>query len=487
MYRYAPTRPADGSLLPTEPSYSKTDRRRDILDSSHIEMANAGPAFGGPPLTKGAITGIEIASRLLPRMKHNIRIILAGAIGNLLEWYDFGLYGLLAPMLASLFFPGHDRIASLLAVYGGFAGGFAMRPIGAVALGHLADRVGRSFVLTLSVLLMGLSTVAVGLLPTYRTLGVWAPLLLILIRLFQGFSVGGEFVDSVTYLVESAPRGRRGFAGSIANLGSTAGMLLGSAAAATVTTLASPVTLNAWAWRIPFLVGGVIASAAYLLRRHLPETRSESEVKGQPRSVAPLRQAIQAQPWILLATLLFTSGYGIVNYITMVLLPTYAHEFAHIADQQALRINASGQALALFVVPLFGWLSDRFWTRRTALAVAFFVEAIFSWKAFQLVGSHGVLGLWIAQLIFAFLLAVVMGNAPAMLSEQFEPRYRVSAHAVAFNIGIGIFGGTAPMVAMALMKVASSSMAPAVYLCFAATLATVSVLALQDRSRESLT
>lgn len=420
-------------------------------------------------------------------MRHNIRIILAGAIGNLLEWYDFGLYGLLAPVLASLFFPGHDRIASLLAIYGGFAGGFAMRPIGAVALGHLADRVGRRFVLTLSVLLMGVSTVAVGLLPTYHALGVGAPLLLIVIRLFQGFSVGGEFVDSVTYLVESAPPGRRGFAGSIANLGSTAGMLLGAAAAAMVTTLASPVTLYSWGWRVPFLVGGVIASAAYFLRRHLPETNAESEAKAQPQNVAPLRQAIQAQPWILLATLLFTSGYGIVNYITMVLLPTYAHEFARIADQQALRINAAGQALALFVVPLFGWLSDRHWTRRSALAVAFFVETIFSWKAFQLVSSHGVLGLWIAQLVFAFLLAVIMGNAPAMLSEQFAPRYRVSAHAVAFNIGIGIFGGTAPMVAVALMKATSSSMAPAVYLCFAATLATVSVLALRDCSRESLT
>src|SRR3974390_2614043 len=136
-----------------------------------------------------------------------VRIILAGAIGNVLEWYDFGLYGLLAPVLASLFFPGHDRIAALLGVYGGFAVGFVMRPVGAFALGYLADRVGRRFVLALSVLMIGLSTVAVGLLPTYAMVGVWAPVLLIGVLLVQGFSVGGEFVDSVTYLVEWAPPG----------------------------------------------------------------------------------------------------------------------------------------------------------------------------------------------------------------------------------------------------------------------------------------
>jgi MHS family proline/betaine transporter-like MFS transporter len=153
------------------------------------------------------------------------RVVLAGAVGNIVEWYDFGLYGLLAPVLASLFFPSHDRIAGLLAVYGGFAIGFAVRPIGAIVLGGLGDRVGRRFVLLVSVVLMGVSTVAVGLLPTHQTIGSWAAVLLIMTRLFQGFSVGGEFVGSVTYLVESAPQGRRGLAGSVAYLGATAGIL----------------------------------------------------------------------------------------------------------------------------------------------------------------------------------------------------------------------------------------------------------------------
>jgi MFS transporter, MHS family, proline/betaine transporter len=419
-------------------------------------------------------------------MEHKLRITLAGAIGNLLEWYDFGLYGLLAPVLASLFFPGHDRLASLLGVYGGFAAGFAMRPLGAVVLGHLGDRVGRRFVLALSVLLMGISTVAVGLLPTYHTLGLWAPVLLIVVRLFQGFSVGGEFVDSVTYLVEAAPQNRRGLAGSVANLGSTAGMLLAAGVAAAATTFAGSATLTGWAWRTPFLLGGVIASAAYILRRHLPETEFGPSEKDLQKHEAPLKRAIREQPRLMLAALLFTSGYGIVDYLTMVLLPTYAHEFAGVAEHVALRINTVGQALALVIVPISGWLSDRLWTRRAALVAAFAAEAIISWEAFELVGSHGVAGLWLAQLPFAFLLAIVMGVAPAMLAEQFPAGYRVSAHAVSFNIGIGIAGGTAPMIATALIRATGNPMAPAAYLIFAAVLAVIGALLLHDRSREGM-
>lgn len=419
-------------------------------------------------------------------MQHKSRVVLAGAIGNLLEWYDFGLYGLLAPVLASLFFPGHNRMASLLAVYGGFAGGFAMRPIGAVVLGHLGDRIGRRFVLTVSVLLMGIATVAVGILPTYAAVGIWAPILLILIRLFQGFSVGGEFVDSVTYLVESVPPQRRGIAGSVANIGSTAGMLLAAGVAAAVMTWAGSTRLDAWAWRLPFLIGGVVAAAAYLLRRHLPETAQRETPKTNERRESPLRLAIREQPRVMLATVLFTSGYGIANYLIMVFLPTFAHEFGHVTEHQALQINTAGQAVAFLAVPLAGWISDYLLSRRMILAFAFAAQAIFSWEAFRLAEHGGASGLWASQLTLALLLAIVMGAAPAMLAEQFRAGYRVSAHAVAFNIGIGIAGGTAPMVAVALIQAYSNTMIPAAYLIAAAILSALSVLALRDNSRARL-
>ncbi len=416
-------------------------------------------------------------------MEQRFRVILAGAIGNVLEWYDFGLYGLLAPVLASLFFPSHNRIASLLGAYGGFAVGFAARPLGAVVLGHLGDRVGRKFVLTLSVTLMGLATVAVGLLPTYSAIGIWAPVLLIVVRVFQGFSVGGEFVDSVTYLVESVPQRRRGIAGSIANVGSTGGMLLAAAVSAGIAAWAGPKHLTASVWRIPFLLGGVIACAGYYFRRHLPESMTQAD-PAPPGSESPLRLAFRERPRIMVAAVLFTSGYGIANYLIMVFLPTYAHEFSRVSESQALGINTAGQALVLFIVPLAGWLSDRWIRRRSLLALAFLGQAILAWEAFTLVGERGVQGLWGAQLALAMLLAFVMGSAPAMLSEQFRAAYRVSAHAVVFNIGIGFAGGTAPMLATALIKATSTPMAAAAYLILGSAMSAISVLALEDRSRK---
>jgi MHS family proline/betaine transporter-like MFS transporter len=188
----------------------------------------------------------------------------------------------------------------------------------------------------------------------------------------------------------------------------------------------------------------------------------------------------------MLASVLFTSGYGIANYLIMVFLPTYAREFGHVPVSQALSVNTAGQGLALLIVPLSGWLSDRALTRRTILAGAFLSQAIVSWNAFKLVGNNGLEGLWVAQLTLAFLLAVVMGAAPSMLAEQFRAGYRVTAYAVAFNIGIGLAGGTAPMVATALIQATSNQMAAAVYLIFGAVLSTFSVLALHDRSREPL-
>lgn len=408
------------------------------------------------------------------------RVIIAGLVGNVLEWYDFGLYGLLAPVLATHFFPSGDRIAALLSVYGGFAVGFAMRPIGAAVLGHWGDRLGRRFLLGLSIALMGLATAAVGVLPTYAALGVWAPVLLVLTRLFQGFSVGGEFVGSVTYLVEIAPPGGRGLAGSVANVGATIGLLLAAAAAAYA------IGGGDGAWRIPFLLGGLFALVGYLLRRHLPETLPQLQQPAMPRRAsAPLRQAWREARRPLLITIVFTSGYGIVNYISMVFLPTFAHEFGHVAEAAALRVNTFGQGLALLVVPLAGWVSDRFFRRRTLLVAAFLSEAIVAGFAFHWTLTGGLAGLWPAQTLLAGLLAVVMGTAPAFLSEQFDPVYRVSAHAVAFNIGIGIAGGTAPLLALALIGWTGHPVAAAGYMSVAAALAAVSALALPNRGQVS--
>lgn len=466
------------------------------------------------------------------RSTFTTRAIIAGSIGNVVEWYDFGLYGLLAPVLASVFFPSHDRLAALLAVYGGFAVGFAVRPLGAIVLGRVGDRQGRHFVLVLSVVLMGAATVAVGALPSYDAAGIWAPVLLILIRLFQGFSVGGEFVGSVTYLVETAAINRRGIAGSMANVGATIGMLMAAGAAA----LAQSNGHAAWAWRVPFFFGGALALAGYLLRRHMPRdeveqfaieenaateaitsaaepaTTSVPQMYGlkpvpstgenpweKAASLASMRgftgqflarwpalDAFRRAPRVMLLALIFCCGYGISNYLVMVFLPTFAHEFAGIGVAEALKINTAGQALALVIAPLAGWLSDRWLRRRSLLALFFAAQAGVAWECFRWAAHGETAGLWAAQLLLAALLAAIMGAAPAMLAEQFAREYRVSAHAFTLNVGVGIAGGAAPMAALALIRATHSRMAPAAYLATACVASAIAALLLADRSREAL-
>ncbi len=363
-------------------------------------------------------------------------------------------------------------------------------------LGRVGDRQGRQFVLVLSVVLMGAATVAIGLLPSYAAIGIWAPILLVFVRLFQGFSVGGEFVGSVTYLVETAPANRRGLAGSVANIGATVGMLLAAAAGALTGTL---VSHSAELWRAPFLFGGVLALVAYLLRRHLPPEDGEDERDSPRRHTEPQRsliarlifrwpalQAFREAPRTMTVTLLFTCGYGVSNYLVMVFLPTFAREFAGVNESTALTINTAGQALALAVVPLAGWISDRWIRRRTLLALAFALQAVLGWELFQLVTHSGAAGLWIAQLLLAGLLATVMGTAPAMLAEQFPRGFRVSGHAFVLNAGIGLAGGTAPMVAVTLIQASTNKLAPAAYLVFGCVVAAIAAILLTDNSRSEL-
>ncbi len=408
----------------------------------------------------------------------------AGAIGNLLEWYDFGLYGLLAPVLAPLFFPSVDPVAALIGAYGGFALGFMMRPLGGAVLGNLGDRIGRGTVLVLSVVLMGLATTALALLPTYAEIGIAAPILLLLVRMAQGFSVGGEFTGSVTYLVETAPPKRRGFAGSFANLGSTGGVLLAAAMAAITVTLADADSLR-WAWRIPFLFGGVLAVFVFFLRRRLI-ARVPAAPEAARAKTPPLKRALTSGRREMILAVVFTSGYGIVNYLTLVFLPTFASRFGGVAEGGALQINTAAQALAFCVVPLAGWLNDTLLRRRTLLLIAFGGEIVAALPCFYLARFGGLAGLWPAQLLFGALLALVMGTAPAMLSELFPRAYRLSGYSVAFNIGIGFAGGTAPLAATALIAATGDPMAPAWYLMLGGLIAIGAVYFMRDRSREKL-
>lgn len=216
-------------------------------------------------------------------------VIIAGIIGNIMEWYDFALYGYMAAIISLLFFPNQTKFLSLLSTYGIFAVGFVMRPIGAAVFGWLGDTIGRSRTMLISVIVMMIPTFALGLLPTYSNVGIWAPILLIIMRLVQGFSVGGEFSSSVTYLVETSAPSKRGLSGSWSNLGSGMGMLLGSLVAASVTSILSADALNSWGWRLPFLLGGILGSASIILRKNLPDSQHFKEMPSPKRTLHQLK------------------------------------------------------------------------------------------------------------------------------------------------------------------------------------------------------
>ena len=419
-------------------------------------------------------------------LRHSLSTLAAGVIGNVMEWYDFALFGYFAPIIAGHFFPSGDVLTSLLQTYGVFAAGFVMRPLGAVLFGYIGDRLGRSKALFLSVIMMGAPTFLLGLLPTYDRVGLWAPALLIVIRLVQGLSVGGEFSSSVTYMVETAPPGRRGLSGSWANFGSLSGTLLGSGTAAAMATLLPAAALHAWGWRVPFLLGILLAAFALYMRRNLPDTRIFTEHARDHLDDNPLREALTRNRKQTVLAVLFASGYGVFFYIPLVYLPTYANTVSGVDLAEALRINALATALMLPLIPLAGLVSDRWVRRKHLLMVAFAVMALAAWPVFAALAGGAAGALLGGQILFAVLIALPVGTAPAMFAEMFPTEDRLTGYSLAFNIGLGLVGGTAPMIATWLIARTGTPLAPGYYLAGLSLLSVVALSLMQDRSREPL-
>lgn len=421
----------------------------------------------------------------LPKNQRKTAVI-AGIIGNIIEWYDFALYGFMATVLSSLFFPSESRVASLLATYGVFAAGFVMRPIGSAIFGWMGDTIGRSTTMLISVAMMALPTFLLGVLPTYATAGVLAPALLVLIRLIQGLSVGGEFSSSVTYLVETAAPDQRGLSGSWANVGSMLGMLLGSALAAAVTNFLDPEPLRDWGWRLPFLFGAVLGVVAIMLRRHLPHSEHFARHEQEHGRTSPLREAFTRNRKETFQGALFASGYGALFYLTLVYLPNWLSEYTSLGLPVAMRLNTAATALMVLLIPAMAWLSDRVIRRTHLIALAIGAMALVSLPLEYWMEQGGLAAAVTAQFALAMLIAVPCGVGPATFVELFPTEDRLSGYSVAFNFGLGVVGGSTPMAATWLIGASGSSIAPAYCLLAFALLALGSVVWMKDRSREPL-
>ena len=413
-----------------------------------------------------SVEGVAVALRPLG--------LVAGMSGNLMEWYDFALYGVMARTLAEIFFPHAGRLLALLSVFGVFAAGYLMRLIGGALFGHLGDRVGRRRALLLSAATMAIATSLVGLLPSYAAAGVLAPILFTVFRLLQGLSVGGEFTTSISYLVEHAPSGRRALQGSFASLTAGAGILLGSAVGSALFAIFSTDEVRAWAWRIPFLLSIPLGIGLAGLRMTLPEDAPMSRAGRAPGSgsePSPVRRALCEHPGEIARGIAMGWGLNASFYVVAVFLGSFLATERLLPEGTAFALQTSSVALMVVLTPLAGHLADRFGRKPMVLASAGGC-LLLAWPLFAILRNENPADDLLAQLVFS--LFVVAGLAPyqVWLAELFPRDVRASGLGIAYNAAAGVLGGTTPLVCTALADLSGSALAPAAYVAVA-TLATL--------------
>lgn len=384
------------------------------------------------------------STRLTPKQR---KAILAGSIGNAVEWVDWALYATLAPVFASQFFASQDPIVNLLATLAVFAVGFVMRPIGGAVLGAYADRHGRKAGLTLTIGMMAGASILIGLIPTYSTIGLLAPIALLLARLVQGFSAGGEFGSSSSFLVESAAAGRRAFAGSWQQVSVGSGVLIASGTGYTLTSLMSDEAMASWGWRIAFIFGGLLGLIGLWLRTHVAETDSytRASTEGRTRTKHPLTAVLRDHPIAALRVVGITIAGTLLYYIWMSYMPGYAKSAMGIDLNEALLANTIASAYFITLLPFVALLSDRFGRKVTMFGFAFGF-LLFAYPAFQLLeqGTFGML--LVVELVGVTLLTGYSANCAVIMTEQFPPEVRSTGVALPYALAVALFGGTAPYI-----------------------------------------
>jgi MHS family proline/betaine transporter-like MFS transporter len=405
------------------------------------------------------------------------RMIAAGMIGNVLEWYDFAIYGYFAAAIGRHFFPHEDAVAQLLSAFGVFAIGYLMRPVGGVLIGHIGDRFGRRAALTFSVAAMAIPTFLIGLLPGYTTLGLAAPIALTLLRMLQGLSVGGEYTSSMVFLVEHAPAGRRGLMGALASCGACGGILLGSAVGAGFAASMSDVALDAWGWRIPFLLGLVVGIAGYFLRRHVLET-----LPAERRKRAPIVETLHDH-WRIVLGFAGLSVFNAVSfYVGFVYLVSWLQTADGIAPARALEINSLSMAVLLPVMIATGLMTDRI-GRKPVLLLACILGFVGAVPLFLLLNGPSDLSAQLGQLGLVVIVGLFGGAQPTIMVEAAPLAVRCTAVALGYNITLGVIGGLTPLVATWLVDRTGEEIAPAFLIMAAAAVTFVTLLRFRETYR----
>ena len=385
------------------------------------------------------------------------KTVLAGLIGNAIEFYDFIIYAYLAAYFAIHFFPSNDPTAAIILSYGAFATGMVMRPIGGLLMGSIGDRLGRRLALQLTVTLIAVPTLVIGLLPTYEVIGLWAPILLILLRMMQGLAVGGEYSSSIVFMIERSPPSKRGLIGSFSPMGAFLGLLLGTAVCFVCLLILGKETMIEWGWRVPFLFSLVLSFYGVWLRKSISNEPSKTFHMGDQ---SPIRQVLRFHMRKVLAIAFANTSTGIVSFIGFMYIVPWAVKEAGISSNLALGFNL----LNLLMVALFcvwgGHLGDRFGYVRIARLGAL-ILLLGAWPAFALVKTGGDLQLIIGGIILAMGQGFFVGPLCAAMAGLLPANVRVTGIGLGYSFSVGVFGGCAPMLTEFLLDRYAFVMAPA--------------------------
>lgn len=403
------------------------------------------------------------------RGDHSAGSVFSGTLGAALEWYDFTLYVYLAPIIAALFFPTASTVDSLLATFAVFAGGYLMRPLGAAVLGNYGDTRGRKAALLLSIAVMGVGMVLISVLPTESSIGILAPILLVAVRLAQGFSLGGEFGGAITLLAEAAPERRRGWFVNYAQVSAGAGTLLSSGTVFVLHLLFSNEQMMDFGWRIPFVLGGILGAIAVVALLRTPESEVFAEQASPEDQEVPLRELFGAERGRLVINSLLNGYQSLSYYVVVTFVPTYLVSFRGAAPEEGIVAGMVAALVFALISPPAGALSDRF-GRKPVLYGAALAMVLLAIPLFEVLGSAKVAEVVPAQTLLMLLVTLFSGASLAVSTELFSTHTRYTGVSVGFNVGATVFGGTAPLLATALIKLLDTDQAPALMLVAAAIL-----------------
>ncbi len=404
----------------------------------------------------------------------------ASFIGNFVEWFDYASYGYLATVIAAVFFPQSSPTNALLATFGVFAISFIIRPIGGIVWGHFGDKIGRRTALSLSILIMSAATFLIAFLPTYEQVGLWAPVLLLLVRIVQGFSASGEYAGASLFLAEYAPEGKRGFYTSIVPASTAAGLLFGSLLVALMHAVLTTEQLHSWGWRLPFLLAAPFGLIGRYIRVRLEDTPKFKQLECEHHvAKAPIKELLGKHKRAMSIAFGVTCLNAVAFYIILSYMPTYLSTEMGVGETESFLATTISLAAYIVLIFFMGTLSDRF-GRKTMLIAASVLFIVLTIPLFSALGTVGFVGIVAIQILFGALLTMNDGTLPCFLSEIFPTKVRYSGFAFTFNSANALFGGTAPFIATWLISVTGNKLAPAWFLVGAAVVALVAMLASRE-------